>query len=176
MHINDYNIVQATSLKGNWDSKYQTLRLWHDIQMWGKLTFAAFKFHHSISQHECLLFLCLHGSPTEVYVKFLGDPSVQGGSTRAFQDIFTQECGKYPIVQIEQGLPDGYDRYSYSVDSRRQYFTARVIRDEVLGEKFIIVDVGISEKGYLKFNSGAAVVQPAIAENSLHQINDVLEV
>jgi hypothetical protein len=56
-----------------------------------------------------------------------------------------------------RSAPAGYQNPTYIITKDEHYMRARAIKGEVLGETHIIIDVGISAQGPLKFDEDGNV-------------------
>jgi hypothetical protein len=153
-----YNIVDTKPPEG-WDKDYQIKQFYHTFGELGGRTVAAFNFSNKAGD-QYAVFLCYQGFTRDCYVK-IDECSRLVTDTHTFINLFRGEnamCSHSSIkMSPMRSAPAGYQNPTYIITKDEHYMTARAIKGEVLGETYIIIDVGISAKGRLKFDEDGNV-------------------
>ncbi|EPE26469.1 HET-containing protein [Glarea lozoyensis ATCC 20868] len=139
----------------DWHDRYQMIHFPHRIQSLLARRIIAVGFHNVDRGSDCSLLLSVPRRIGDECVRILDHKIDQAANSGSLGHVYEREflpAKKWPL---------GDDTYCYS-KINNQFFTARVIKDEVMGRKIIIVDIGVSDKGYTEFDSEGAAVDLSV--------------
>jgi hypothetical protein len=165
-----HGIIQTMPNDFIWDRHYQTLRCEHVAGEWGGKTLVAFCFRHDRDSAdrqetslECVLFLCLQGYTHEPSIKLSSISTLSSIGQNRFKTLFDAEQDIFNLSKWSlEEVPHGYGKYAYLMKDASHHITARVSKDVILDEKCIMIDIGVSEGGFMKFDAEGAVAERAI--------------
>jgi hypothetical protein len=146
----------------DWHDKYQMLHIPHRTQNLLPRRIIAFGFHNTHSGSDCSLLISIPRRIGDEAVRILDHKIDQSESSDLFRNAFLKEH-----LPVTQWPLEGNNYHCSKINN--QFFTARVTKDEVMGRKIIIVDIGVSDKGYTDFDTEGAATNLSIGDQNVLQ-------